>query len=66
MIIQIDSNHWINVQQIVDVELIVEKLAGVKLIISMSNSKIVIITKDCEGFIKELEEYRVPVRSTKK
>lgn len=65
MIIQLDEHNWINVLQIVDVHLVVEKIEGVKLIVSMSNGKTYTVRKECEGFIKELEEYRLSVRTKK-
>lgn len=65
MIIQVSEKYWINVLQIVDVEVFIEKLSGVKAIVSLSNGKVVTIVKEVEEFVKELEEYRVPVRSKK-
>ena len=66
MFIQIEHNHWVNVLQIGDIEVIVEKLMGVKAIVTMNYGRIFIITKDIEEFVKELESYRIPVKSAKK
>lgn len=66
MIIQISERHWINVLQIVDVEVNVSKISGVECVVTMSNNKVIVVTREVESFVKELEEYRVPVRSGKK
>ena len=65
MIIQLDDNNWVNVLQIVDVNYVVEKMSGARLIVTMSNGKIHIITRDIDEFIKELVEFRLSVRSRK-